>query len=297
MLISVRSRNSLQAIVLACMVGTAVHAEDQVERGRYLVHAGGCVTCHTAEDAGEHDRLAGGRSLVTPFGVFHSPNITPDPKTGIGRWSDADFIRAFREGLSPGGRHYYPAFPYPAYTGITDADLLAIKTYLFSLKPVARSSPPHDLPWYLSWRWTLGVWKRLHFEPGPFRPDPEQSASWNRGAYLVRHLGHCGECHTPRTWSGGLDPARSLAGNPHGPDDQGAPNITPSRDSGIGAWSVSDLDYFLETGMLPDGDFVGGAMGPVIDDNTARLTAEDRAAMADYLQSQPALPSAAAEGP
>jgi mono/diheme cytochrome c family protein len=264
-----------------------------VQRGEYLVHAGGCITCHTDQDnAGEY--LAGGRALKTRFGTFYTPNITPDVETGIGGWSDEDFVRAFREGVTPRGENLYPVFPYTSYTGVTREDLLAIKAYLFSLPPAHQPNREHDLPWYLSFRWLLSGWKWLNFEPGVFKADPSRSALWNRGAYLVRHLGHCGECHTPRNWLGGLEYHRELAGNPDGPDDSRVPDITPDRKSGIGTWSVSDIDYFLQTGMLPDGDFTGSAMSDVIDDNTSQLTADDREAIGEYLKSLPPLPSAAA---
>ncbi|MDX1604651.1 MAG: cytochrome c [Candidatus Competibacterales bacterium] len=263
-------------------------AEPDVEHGRYLLHAGGCVTCHTREDAPEGAFLAGGRALETPFGTFYTPNITPDPETGIGTWSDADFIRAFREGLSPEGDHYYPAFPYPSYTGITDSDLLDLKAYLFSLEPVRSPRRAHDLSWY-TFRFTLGGWKWLHFEPGPYRPDPGRDEQWNRGAYLVRHLGHCGECHTPRTWTGGLDREHDLAGNPEGPEGGRVPNLTP-HESGLDGWSVDDITLVLELGMLPDGDFVGGSMSEVVDDNTSQLTPADREAIAVYLRSLPPRP-------
>lgn len=275
--------------------GLACADEGLIKRGEYLVHAGGCITCHTDEDR-HGPYLAGGRALKAPFGTFYTPNITPDLETGIGRWSDDDFVRAFREGVNPEGENLYPAFPYTSYTGVTRADLLAIKAYLFSLPPVHHPNRPHDLPWYLSFRWLLRGWKWLNFEPGVFKPDPARSAVWNRGAYLVRHLGHCGECHTPRNWMGGLERDRALAGNPDGPEDGTVPDITPDRKTGIGTWSASDIDYFLQTGMLPDGDFAGDAMSSVIDDNTSHLTADDRKAIAEYLKSVPALPSAAGVG-
>jgi mono/diheme cytochrome c family protein len=281
-------------VFLAGLAGIANHVladEDLVKRGEYLVYAGGCITCHTDEE-NQGTLLAGGRALVTPFGTFYTPNITPDRETGIGAWSDTDFIRAFREGLSPNGEHYYPAFPYTAYTGILHEDLLAIKAYLFSLEPVQQPNRLHELPWYVSWRALLTGWKWLNFEPGEFRPDPSRSEEWNRGAYLVRHLGHCAECHTPRDLTGGLKRQWELAGNPQGPEEEVVPNITPDDTTGIGRWSVSDITYFLESGMLPDGDFAGGAMSAVIDDNTSHLSDEDRKAIAIYLKSLPPLPTA-----
>jgi mono/diheme cytochrome c family protein len=268
----------------------AVAQEDRVKRGRYLLYAGGCISCHTEKDR-EDAVLTGGRALVTPFGTFYTPNITPDRETGIGSWNDVDFIRAFRDGVSPRGENYYPAFPYTAYTGITDEDLLALKAFLFSLSPVNHPNRPHQLPWYASWRALLLAWKWLNFTPGVFQPDSARSEQWNRGAYLVRHLGHCAECHTPRNLTGGLKRGLELAGNPHGPDGETVPNVTPDKATGIGSWSASDIAYFLETGMLPDGDFAGGSMGAVIDDNTSHLSDMEREAIALYLQSLPPLPS------
>ena len=266
-----------------CLAATPAGA-DEAERsqGEYLLHAGGCITCHTAEDGGAP--LAGGRAIQSPFGVFYSPNITPDNETGIGAWSDEDFLRAFWEGVNPAGEHYFPSFPYTSYTGASRADLLAIKAYLFGLEPVDQPNREHELTPVIASRFAAGVWKSRYFEARRFEPDPAQDEQWNRGAYLVRHLGHCGECHTPRNRFGALEYERELAGNPEFGDGS-VPNITPNRDEGIGRWSASDIDYFLETGMLPDGDFSGGSMGAVIEDNTSHLSREDRRAIAAYLRS------------
>ena len=271
--------------VAACLVaGYTAAQETMIQRGEYLVHAGGCISCHTAEDD-EGGPLAGGRALDSPFGTFYTPNITPHPGTGIGGWSEQDFLTAFWDGISPLGGHYFPAFPYTSYTGMTREDVLAIRAYLLSLEPIERPNSEHELPWYLSTRLAAGAWKLLFFNPGRFEADSQQSPEWNRGAYLVRHLGHCGECHTPRNSLGALRQDRELAGNPNGPEDTKVPDITPNRDTGIGAWSAGDIEFFLELGMLPDGDFVGSAMAPVVDDNTSQLTADDRGAIAVYVKS------------
>ena len=269
------------ALILVAALASA--EEPMIERGEYLINAGGCVDCHT-EEGDETTPLAGGRAINSPFGTFYSPNITPDVETGIGAWSDDDFVSALWEGVDPEGDHYYPAFPYTSYTGVSRDDLLAMKAYLFSLDPVEQETADHELAWYISTRLAAGAWKLKNFDSERFAPDPDQSEQWNRGAYLVRHLGHCGECHTPRGGLGGLKHDQELAGNPDGPDNEKIPNITPNRDDGIGKWSASDIEYFLEIGMLPDGDFVGSTMGAVIDNNTGKLTKEDRVAIVTYLK-------------
>ncbi len=258
-------------------------------RGRYLLHAGGCVTCHTAE-AEDAVPLAGGRALETPFGTFHTPNLTPDPGTGLGTWSAADFRRALQHGEAPDGSPYYPAFPYLSYAGISDRDADALFAYLQSLEPVERPTRDHALDFPYGLRWGLWPWRWLYFEAGPFVPDPQRSDSWNRGAYLVENLGHCGECHTPRNLAGAPLEERRLAGTAEGPDGKAVPNITPHAEDGIGGWDETDVSFFLESGFLPDGDVAGGAMTAVIEDSTGQLTAEDRAAIAEYLLSLPPLP-------
>ena len=278
-------------LLTGVLAAAPLSAQDgAIDRGRYLLHAGGCISCHTAEDD-DAVPLAGGHALETPFGTFYTPNITPDPETGIGGWSDEDFLNAFWDGVGPDGEHYFPAFPYTSYTGVSRADLLSIKAYLFTLEPVRRPNRAHDLPWYLSSRLAAGVWKWMNFRPARFEPDADQSDDWNRGAYLVRHLGHCGECHTPRNSMGATIPGREMAGTSGQPETSKAPNITPDREDGIGRWSEFDIIFFLEIGMLPGGDFAGGKMAPVIDDNTGQLSEDDRRAIAVYLQSLPPLKS------
>ncbi|MGI9341237.1 MAG: c-type cytochrome [Gammaproteobacteria bacterium] len=281
-----RVRWARRGWLLASLACAGPTAAVDLERGEYLLHASGCVTCHTADDDGAAP-LAGGHALETPFGVFYTPNITPDPDTGIGRWSDDDFVNALWHGVAPDGSDYFPAFPYTAYTGMSRDDALAIKAYLLSLEPVRQENRAHELEWYLSSRLAAWIWKLIKFSPARFTPDPTRSDDWNRGAYLVRHLGHCGECHTPRDALGGLLNERELAGNPAGPNGKKVPDITANRDTGIGHWSDSEIEFFLEMGMLPDGDFTGGAMSPVIDDNTSRLTTEDQQAIAAYLRTVP----------
>lgn len=271
---------------LLALASPAVQAAGDAVRGKGLFDAAGCAGCHT-DKKGKGAFVAGGRVLKTPFGVFYSPNITPDPIAGIGRWSDRDFIRALRHGVAPDGRHYFPVFPYPSYTRITDADLLDIKAYLFTLAPSPRVNRPHDVPPPFGWRFLLPLWKALYFTPGPLQPDRKRGEAWNRGAYLVRALGHCAECHTPRNLLGAINTDMDMAGTVQGPLGGVIPNITPDRKTGIGRWFKGDLEEFLDSGMLPDGDFAGSEMGEVIDQSTSRLTAADRKAIAEYLAAIP----------
>jgi mono/diheme cytochrome c family protein len=269
---------------------TVTQAGD-AKRGEYVLRLGGCAACHT--DAKNHGQfLAGGRVLKTPFGTFYPPNITPDPMSGIGGWSTGAFVQAMTEGRSPGGRPLYPAFPYTSYTRMTRQDLVDLKAYLDTVKPVANRVPAHDLKFPFGFRPLLKGWQLLFFHSGTFRPDPAKSESWNRGAYIVNGPGHCGECHTPRNALGAPEHDRFLAGTRDGPDGKTVPNITPNRENGIGDWSKTDITFALQTGILPSGDVLGGAMGEVIEDATSHLTPDDRAAIAEYLLSLPPL-----EGP
>ncbi|MGF7174232.1 c-type cytochrome [Azospirillum doebereinerae] len=260
---------------------------DPVARGAYVFQAAGCLGCHTDEKAGGLP-LAGGRALKTPFGTFFTPNITPDPANGIGRWTDADFVRAFREGRRPDGAALFPAFPYASYTRMTDRDLLDLKAYLFAQPAAPVANKPHDLTPPFSWRFLVPAWQWMYLTPGPVPDDPARPAAWNRGRYLVDALGHCGECHTPRSLLGGLDADRYLGGNPDGPDGDKVPNIT-AHPKGVGGWSDGDVGLLLEAGLTPEGDVVGGAMGEVIRNSTSKLTAEDRAAIVAYLKTVPPL--------
>jgi mono/diheme cytochrome c family protein len=259
-----------------------------VARGAYVFRAAGCYSCHT-DTKNEGPALAGGRALATPFGTFHTPNITPDAETGIGTWTDADFLRALKEGRAPDGRPYYPAFPYTSYAGMTDRDALDLKAYLFAQEPVSRANKEHDLGFPFSLRFTAGVWQTLFFAPAPFAPEPDRDAQWNRGAYLVRHLAHCGECHTPRNALGVLDHDRAMAGTKDGPDGKPVPNITPDKATGIGAWSIGEIVSLLKSGATPEYDYVGGMMAEVVDHGTSHLSEADLEAIASYLRSLPPL--------
>jgi mono/diheme cytochrome c family protein len=260
---------------------------EAVGRGAYLAAAAGCAVCHTDSKNGG-PVLAGGRALKTPFGTFYSPNITPDLRYGIGKWSDAEFLKALRKGVSPHGGDYYPVFPYPSFTLLTDEDILDIKAYLFSQPAVPQPDKPHDVEFPFSVRLAMVPWKVLYFREGTLQPDPARSKEWNRGAYLARAVVHCDECHTPRNALGALDKSRRLAGVVNGPDGQNAPDITPHPDA-LGKWSVEDIETLLKDGITPDGDFVGHGMTDVVAD-TAKLTDADRQAIALYLKSVPPQP-------
>ncbi len=276
-------RGALFALAAFALSNSAQAAEPEVARGEYIFCAAGCASCHT-DVAGGGPELAGGRALNTSFGVFRTPNITPDTETGIGEWSDEEFLRALREGLRPDGSHYFPAFPYTSYTRMTAEDARALKAYLFSRPAVSRRNQPHDLEPPFGWRFLLSGWKLLFLEQGPFEPDPERSAEWNRGAYLVTALGHCGECHTVRNVMGAQRASKALAGNAEGPDGRSVPNITPHRETGIGGWSEADIVMLLKTGLKPNFDNVQGAMAEAIDDGLKYLTDDDLQAVATYLR-------------
>ncbi len=279
--------SALTALIAAAWAQPSTAAGDAA-RGKYLFDAAGCLGCHT-DIKNKGNPLAGGRELKTPFGAYYSPNITPDADSGIGKWSDADFIRALRNGVAPNGSHYFPVFPYPSYTGMTDKDMLDIKAYIFTTPPHKTVNKPHRTLPPFGTRLFVGPWKALHFTPGPLQPDPAKSAQWNRGAYLVRAVGHCAECHTPRNLLGAKKTDMDMAGTADGPDGGTVPNITPDRKTGIGRWSADELEDFLDSGMLPDGDFAGSDMGDVIDQSTSRLSKADRKAMVEYLRSLPAV--------
>jgi mono/diheme cytochrome c family protein len=262
-----------------------VGAQGDPKRGEYLAKAGGCVGCHT-EAKDKATPFAGGRALVTPFGTFYGPNITPHPVAGIGRWSEADFMKALRLGVRPDGAHYFPSFPYPSFTKIVDADLKDLWAYLRSLPPSSVASRPHDLRFPFGFRFPLWGWKWLFFMPGPFVPHPARSAQLNRGAYLTDALGHCGECHTPRNFLGGPKKSRYLAGAKL-PDGAAAPNLTPTRLKKV---DDKDLKDFLKFGQTPDGDVVAETMGEVIRNTTSQLTPQDLDALVAYLRSVPPQP-------
>lgn len=258
----------------------------QLARGKAVLEASGGCTCHTNVEAGGAP-LAGGRPMQTPFGVFYTTNITPDRETGIGAWSDADFLRAMREGRAPDGSAYFPTFPYTSFTGMTDADLLDLKAYLFSLAPVTQANRAPDAWPPFSWRISAWAWQLAFFTPERFAPDPTKPASWNRGAYLSNAVAHCGECHTPRNLAGALDRSQWMAGSEDGPEGELAPNITPDGATGIGHWTRTDLVWFLQTAGKPDGDDSTGLMKEVIESGYTHVPESDLQAIAEYFESLP----------
>jgi mono/diheme cytochrome c family protein len=272
------------------------HTPD-LANGEIMFHAGGCSSCHAApasEKCDDHKtadkrKLAGGRCLITPFGTFYVPNISPDPEAGIGGWSDVDFINAMTRGVSPEGTHYYPAFPYTSYQRMRYEDLLDLKAFLDTLPAVKSQVPHHDLVLPFRWRRGLGLWKLLYLDGKPFSPPKGADAKVVRGAYLVEGPGHCGECHTPRDMLGGKLSDAKYSGAP-APEGKGyVPNITPDK-SGIGDWSADDIVEALTTGFTPSFDSLGGSM-VAVQENMAKLPAADRAAIAAYLKSVPAIAS------
>ena len=280
-----RLRNFALALILAALPLAARADDDAVTRGGYLFDAGDCVACHT-DAKNDGARLAGGRALATPFVIFYGPNITPDPTTGIGNWSLADFQRALREGEGIHGEYLYPVFPFGSFTGMSDGDIADLYAYLMAQAPVARPDTPHQVKFPFSIRPLLIGWRTLFFAEGPLQPVAVQSDDWNRGRYLAEAVVHCQECHTPRNLLGGLERAQAYAGNPQGPDGLKTPNITPDKATGIGDWSAEDLATMLKTGQTPDGDTVGDAMGEVVR-GTGNLTDADRGAIALYIKSLP----------
>lgn len=259
------------------------HTPD-VENGARMFAMGGCVSCHAAPGAKDDERLllGGGLKLVTEFGTFVAPNISPDPQAGIGNWSTVDFVNALINGVSPDGEHYYPAFPYTSYARMRIADVIDLKGYIDTLPPVNRPNEPHELGFPFTVRRGLGFWKLLYVDSAPVLQPEQMTPELGLGRYLVEGPGHCAECHTPRDLLGGLDKGRWFAGAPN-PDGPGTiPNITP-HETGIGSWSADEIAYYLKTGFRPDFDTAGGAMVAVIK-NTEQLSDEDRMAIALYLK-------------
>jgi len=250
----------------------------QIERGRALATAGDCIACHTP---GGRPSFSGGRAIETPFGVIRSANLTPDAETGIGAWSADDFYRAMHQGRRPDGTHLYPAFPYPYYTKVTRADTDAIYAFLRTLPPVRNPVDRNALPFPFDIRASLIAWNAINFTPGEWQPDPARSAEYNRGAYLVDGLGHCGACHTPMNLIGGSKDSEYLQGNQI--QSWIAPNITGDQLVGLGSWSVDDIVEYLRTGRNAKTQATG-PMGEVIEASTSHMPDADLRAIAAYLK-------------
>jgi mono/diheme cytochrome c family protein len=271
------------------------HVPD-IGNGETMFTAGGCAECHAAPagacddlDIKDETVLAGGRCLKTDFGTFHVPNISSDKETGIGTWTTLDFVNAMKRGVAPGGVHLYPAFPYTSYQRMSYADLIDLKAYLDTLPAISNESRAHALRFPFNIRRGVGLFQRLYVDGKTLTPDADASDALNRGTYLVLGAGHCGECHSPRNAFGGTIASEAFAGA-RSPEGGTVPNITPSAD-GIGDWTEEDIAYLLETGNTPDFDVIGETMAPV-QENMAKLTPEDRNAIAAFLKSLPPRPNA-----
>jgi mono/diheme cytochrome c family protein len=255
-----------------------------IERGQYLTRAADCIACHT-KDGGEP--LAGGRPFVLPFGTMYSTNITPDKKTGIGEYSDAEFLRAMHNGIARDGTRLYPAMPYASYTYMTDADALAIKAYLFSLQPVEAPRAVNTLSFPFNQRWLMGMWSTFFNPDKRFEANAERSAEWNRGAYLAEAMAHCGECHTPRSLAFALDNRRKFAGEKQA--GWVAYNISTDKETGIGDWKLEEIAHYIGAGHAPGRGTADGPMGEAVELSLRYLTPGDLSALAAYVATVPAV--------
>jgi mono/diheme cytochrome c family protein len=263
-------------------VPASLAAADPITRGEYLAKAADCEACHTVPGGTPY---AGGRPFKLPFGTLYGTNITPDRETGIGTWTDTEFLRAMHKGVGKGGKPLYPAFPYADYTLLTDADVLAIKGYLFSLPPVRRASPANALMFPFNQRWLMRVWAAMYNPDHRFRPVPGRSPEWNRGAYLTEAAAHCGDCHTSRSLTQVLDNHRKFGGG--AAEDWNAYNISQDRGTGVGSWTREELAAYISTGHAAGRGTASGPMAEAVDLSLRHMTREDVLAMVTYLQSVP----------
>jgi len=254
-----------------------------IAHGQYLTRAADCAACHTVPGG---KAFVGGYPFKLPFGTMYSTNITPDRETGIGAWSDDEFVRALHQGIAKGGSHLYPAFPYTSYTGVSRDDAVAIKAYLFSLPAVHAPAKPNNFPFPFNQRWAMGFWNAVFLKDHRFSPAPALSAQQNRGAYLATALGHCGECHTPRNLGYGLKSDQQFAGAVL--TGWHAWNITSDKTGGVGGWSDQQLTAYLNTGHADGHGSAGGPMGEAVENSLQYLTPEDTAALVAYLRTVPA---------
>jgi mono/diheme cytochrome c family protein len=253
-----------------------------VDKGEYLARAADCMVCHTAKDGAPY---AGGRAFVLPFGTLYSTNITPDTETGIGKYTDADFLNAVHKGVGRDNTKLYPAMPYPSYTYMSNEDALAIKAYLFTLKPLHAPAPQNTLMFPFNQRGLMGIWAALFNPDIRYEPNAERSDEWNRGAYLAEAMGHCGECHTPRNLAFALNNRKKFAGTIQA--GWRAYNITPNHSSGVGSWSDSDLAHYLSTGHADGRGTASGPMGEAVDESLSHLSPSDINALVAYLRTVP----------
>jgi mono/diheme cytochrome c family protein len=282
----IRSSRMLGAALFMCGSLAARAADPSlVARGAYLAKAGDCIACHTAPHG---QPFAGGFEMTTPMGAIYSTNITPDLKTGIGGYSEAEFARALREGIAKDDHNLYPAMPYPSYAKLKDGDAKALYTYfMYGVPPVARPNRASDIPWPLNVRWPLKLWNIVFLDTTPYQDKPDKDAAWNRGAYLVQSLGHCGSCHTPRGigfQEKALDERGSAYMSGALIDTWSASNLTGDSNTGLGQWSETDLTQFLKTGANQYASAFG-SMTSVINHSTQWLTTDDQNAIARYLKS------------
>jgi mono/diheme cytochrome c family protein len=262
------------------------HTAD-LANGKTMFVAGDCSSCHAVPNQEDSTRLGGGLGLVTKFGTFYVPNISSDPKDGIGGWTDAQFVTALTKGVSPEGEHLYPAFPYTSFQRMKSDDLRDLFAYIKSLPPVSGRVRDDDVPFPMNIKRLVGGWKLLYLDGMPFKADPSKSATWNRGAYLVNGPAHCAECHSPRNALGAIVSDKRLSGSPNAYGQLGFPNITQAN---LEKWSQVEITEMLTTGLTADGGRVGGPMAEVVL-STSKLSAEDRAAMAEYIKSLPPIAS------
>jgi mono/diheme cytochrome c family protein len=263
-------------------VPAALAQASPIKQGEYLAKAADCMVCHTAKGGQPY---AGGFAFVLPFGTLYSTNITPDKETGIGNYTDEQFLAAVHRGVRADGAHLYPAMPYTSYTYMTDADALAIKAYLFSLPPINSPNKPNALAFPFNQRWAMGVWSAVFRANERFKPDTERSAEWNRGAYLAEAMAHCGECHTPRNLAFALDNRKKFGGALTA--GWRAYNISSNKESGVGAWSDEELIAYLANGHAAGHGSAAGPMGEAVDESFSQLAPEDIHAIVAYLRSVP----------
>jgi mono/diheme cytochrome c family protein len=259
---------------------------DPIKRGEYLAKAADCMVCHTARDGQQY---AGGYAFALPFGTIYSTNITPDKETGIGNYSDQDFLAAMHRGVRKDGARLYPAMPFASYTYMTDDDALAIKAYLFSLAPVHAPARANVLKFPFNQRWAVGLWSAVFNADKRFQPDTSKPAAWNRGAYLAEALAHCGECHTPRNIAFALNNRKKFGGELTG--GWRAYNISEDKGSGIGAWSDDEIATYIANGHANGHGSASGPMGEAVAESLSRLAPEDIKALVAYVRSVPATAS------